>query len=163
MSIPVIDVSQNLDTFTLTFVTEFAAPFSASGRFTPPHANLNAFGGPPSYPATFVDHKLSVGGHMTYFMTSPEGEKYCGYWQVTGVEAPKKFIFYDGCANADFNPIPDMPRSKNTYTFEETDNVTRASYSSIFASKEGLEKVLEMGVIEGATSAINQIDGLLAE
>lgn len=160
---PVIDVSQNLDTFTLTFVAEFAAPVQRIWDIYADPRQLERIWGPPSYPATFVDHKLSVDGHMTYFMTSPEGEKYCGYWQVTGVDEPKQFIFYDGFADADFKPIPDMPLSKNTYTFEKTDTGTRATYSSIFASKEGLEKVLGMGVIEGATAAINQIDALLAE
>ncbi len=160
---PVIDVSQNLNTFTLTFVAEFNAPIQRIWDIYADPRQLERIWGPPSYPATFVDHKLSVGGHMTYFMTSPEGDKYCGYWQVTYVEEPKQFIFYDGFADTNFNPIPNMPLSKNTYSFEETENGTRVTYSSTFASREGLEKVIEMGVIEGATAAINQIDQFVAE
>jgi hypothetical protein len=34
---------------------------------------------------------------------------------------------------------------------------------STFASAEGLQQVLDMGIVEGASSAINQIDDLVAE
>jgi hypothetical protein len=33
---------------------------------------------------------------------------------------------------------------------------------STFASAEGLQQVLDMGIVEGASSAINQIDELIA-
>jgi hypothetical protein len=39
---------------------------------------------------------------------------------------------------------------------------TRATSVSTYATAEGLQQVLDMGLVEGATSAINQIDGLLA-
>ena len=35
-------------------------------------------------------------------------------------------------------------------------------FTSTFDSAEDLQKVLDMGIEEGATSAINQIDGFLA-
>ena len=39
---------------------------------------------------------------------------------------------------------------------------TKAVCTSVFDSVEGLRTVLEMGVVEGATEAIGQIDDLLA-
>ncbi|WP_241211308.1 hypothetical protein [Brevibacterium aurantiacum] len=39
---------------------------------------------------------------------------------------------------------------------------TRVTYESTFESLDGLKTVLEMGVVEGSTGAINQIDELLA-
>ena len=55
-----------------------------------------------------------------------------------------------------------MPVSTNTYTFTDVAGRTRAVFVSTFETAEGLQKVLDMGVVEGATGAINQIDGLLA-
>jgi len=52
--------------------------------------------------------------------------------------------------------------SKNTYSFEAIDGGTRATFTSAYDSAEGLQQVLEMGVVEGATLAINQIDDLVA-
>jgi uncharacterized protein YndB with AHSA1/START domain len=55
-----------------------------------------------------------------------------------------------------------MPVSMNVYTFTEHDGGTRAVYLATYQSATGLQKVLEMGVVEGASSAINQIDDLVA-
>ena len=35
-------------------------------------------------------------------------------------------------------------------------------FTSTYDSAEALQKVLDMGMVEGATTAINQIDGFLA-
>ena len=52
--------------------------------------------------------------------------------------------------------------SKNVYAFEATDGGTRATFTATYDSAEALQKVLDMGVVEGASSAINQIDTLVA-
>ena len=75
--------------------------------------------GPPTYPATVVDHDLRPGGRVTYFMTGPEGDKHAGYWQITAVDEPRSFSFDDGFADLDFNPNPELPVSKNVYTFAD--------------------------------------------
>jgi uncharacterized protein YndB with AHSA1/START domain len=95
-------------------------------------------------------------------MTSPEGEKFAGYWQITAVDEPKTFSFDDVFADQDFNPNPALPVSRNVYTFAELDGGTRATNVSTYESAEALQQVLDMGVVEGATSAINQIDDLVA-
>ena len=159
---PVTDVRHDLDTLTLTLVADFAAPVERIWQVYADPRQLEQVWGPPTYPATFVDHDLTPGGRMNYFMTSPEGEKYAGYWQVNAVDEPRSFTFEDGFADADFNPNPAMPVSTSVYTFAEHDGGTRATYVSTYESAEGLQKVLDMGVVEGATTAINQIDALLA-
>jgi len=95
-------------------------------------------------------------------MTSPEGEKYAGFWDITGTSEPTEFTFDDGFADQEFNPNPDLPVGKNVFTFSEHDGGTRATYVSAYATAEGLQQVLDMGMVEGATSAINQIDDLVA-
>ena len=99
---------------------------------------------------------------MTYYMTGPEGDKHAGYWEITAVDEPNGFSFDDGFADQDFNPNPDLPVSKNVFTFAAHDGGTRATFLSTYASVEALQQVLDMGVIEGASAAINQIDGFLA-
>lgn len=158
---PVIDVSHDLESLTLTIVAEFAAPVQRIWDLYADPRQLEKVWGPPSHPATFVDHELTVGARTTYFMTGPKGEKYAGYWVVTLVEAPHRFCFDDGFADENFNANPDLPVSKNEYRFEAIESGTRATYTNTYASKEGLEQVLAMGIVEGATSAIDQIDGLL--
>ena len=78
------------------------------------------------------------------------------------VDEPHGFTFRDGFADLDFTPNPAMPVSTCVYTFTAHDGGTRATYVSTFGSAEALQQVLDMGVVEGASSAINQIDAFLA-
>jgi uncharacterized protein YndB with AHSA1/START domain len=159
---PVTDVKHDLDARTLTITAEFAAPLERIWQVYADPRQLEKVWGPPTYPATVVEHDLTPGGRVNYFMTSPEGEKFAGYWEITAVDEPRGFSFDDGFADLDFHPNPDLPVSKNVYTFTEHDGHTRATYVSTYDTVEGLQKVLEMGVVEGASSAINQIDELVA-
>ena len=159
---PVTDITKDAERRTLVITAEFAAPVERVWALYDDPRQLEQVWGPPEYPATFVDHLLSAGSRSTYFMTSPEGERFAGYWDITGVERPARFTFQDGFATADLTPDPNLPVSENEYTFEPTQSGTRAVYTSTFGSAEALEKVLEMGMEEGARSAIDQIDGFLA-
>jgi uncharacterized protein YndB with AHSA1/START domain len=159
---PVTDVQHDLDNLTLTITAEFAAPVERVWQVYADPRQLERIWGPPTYPATVVDHDLTPGGRVNYFMTGPEGDKHAGWWEITAVDAPHRLEFDDGFADMDFKPLPDMPVSKNEFTFEEYDGRTRAVYVSTYASAEALQQVLDMGVVEGASSAINQIDDLLA-
>lgn len=159
---PVTDVHQDLDNLTLTITAEFAAPVERVWQVYADPRQLEKVWGPPTYPATVVDHHLASGGRVTYYMTGPEGDKHAGYWLITTVDEPRGFSFDDGFADLDFNPRPELPVSKNTFTFTEHNGGTRATYTSRYASAEALRRVMEMGVVEGATLSINQIDGLVA-
>jgi len=160
---PVTDITKDIERRTFAITAEFAAPVERVWALYADPRQLEQVWGPPEYPATFVAHDLRPGGRMTYYMTSPEGERFAGYWDVDEVDQPSSFAFRDGFADADLNPNPDLPVSRNDYSFVATDDgSTRAVFTSTFDSAEDLQKVLDMGIEEGATSAINQIDGFLA-
>lgn len=159
---PVTDVQPDLDNLTLTITAEFAAPVERIWQVYADPRQLEKVWGPPTYPATVVDHDLTPGGRVTYFMTGPEGDKHAGYWEITAVDEPRSFSFKDGFADLDFNPLPEMPASTSVYTFAARDGGTRATYISRYESADALQKVLDMGIVEGATGAINQIDDLVA-
>jgi uncharacterized protein YndB with AHSA1/START domain len=158
---PVTDVQQDLDNLTLTITADFAAPVERIWQIYADPRQLERVWGPPTYPATVVDHDLTPGGRVTYYMTGPEGQKFAGYWQVDTVDQPHGFTFDDGFADLDFTPNPDLPVSSNVYTFTEHDGGTRATYVSRYPTADALQKVLDMGVVEGSSQAINQIDDLL--
>lgn len=159
---PVTDVQHDLQNRTLTIVADFAAPVERVWQVYADPRQLEKIWGPPEYPATVVDHDLRPGGRVTYFMTGPDGDKHAGYWDITAVDEPRSFSFDDGFADLDFTPNPNLPVSKNVFTFTERDGGTRSTFVSSYESAQALQQVLDMGVVEGASSAINQIDGLLA-
>ena len=159
---PVTGITTDVDTRTLTITAEFADPVTRVWAMYADPRQLEQVWGPPQYPATFVDHDLRPGTRTTYYMTSPEGEKFAGYWDITEVVEHQHFAFLDGFADADLVPNPDLPVSTNLYRFEEVDGGTRAVFTGTYETAEGLQTVLDMGMVEGATSAINQIDAFLA-
>lgn len=158
-------VQKDTDNLTLTLTAEFEAPIERVWRLWKDPRQLERWWGPPGYPATFVDHNFTSGGSVTYYMTSPEGEKYHGWWKITELDAPNRLEFEDGFGDADGNPNPEMPTTTGRVVFEEIDSspLTRMTMFSTFPSLEAMEQMVEMGMEEGLTLAVGQIDQLLAE
>ncbi|MDQ3900331.1 MAG: SRPBCC domain-containing protein, partial [Actinomycetota bacterium] len=77
---PVTDVQHDLDNLTLTITADFAVPVERIWQVYSDPRQLEKVWGPPTYPATVVDHDLTPGGRVTYFMTGREGDKHAGYW-----------------------------------------------------------------------------------
>lgn len=160
---PVTDVTHDLDSRTITIVADFdCSPKRLWDLYADPR-QLERVWGPPTYPATFVDHDLVPGGRMNYYMTSPEGDRYYAYWEILDVDEPRSFSFEDGFAlDEEFTKNLDMPVCRSVFTLADHEGGVRATYVSTYATAEDLQKVLDMGVEEGASSAINQIDDLVA-
>ncbi len=118
--------------------------------------------GPPTYPATFVEHSLTVGSRTSYYMTGPDGQKFGGWWRIVAIDEPHSFAFDDGFADGDLVDAPDLPVAHNVYTLEADGDGTTLTCVSTFDSAEDLQKVLDMGVEEGTREAMGQIDAVLA-
>ncbi|MCG7310547.1 SRPBCC domain-containing protein [Brachybacterium sp. ACRRE] len=160
---PVTDITTDLDALTITITAQFDAPVERIWQIYADPRQLERIWGPPAYPATFVDHDLTPGGRMNYYMTSPEGEKLGGFWEILEVDEPRFFRYRDGFADAEngFAVNTDLPVAENTATFEAADGGTRAVYVSIHPTREGLQQVIDMGVEEGSRESIDQIDALV--
>ena len=159
---PVTDVTKDLDALTMTVTAEFDAGAERVWEMWSDPRQLERWWGPPSHPATFVDHDLVPGGRAAYFMTSPEGQKFHGWWRFEEVDPPTMLRFEDGFADDEGKPNEGMPTTTATVTIAESGGTTTMSIQSKYASREGMEQVLEMGVEQGITEAINQVDALLA-
>jgi len=95
-------------------------------------------------------------------MTSPEGERHRGWWRITSVDAPRSLAFEDGFADAEGTPSAEMPTTTVSVTLAERDGGTRMQLSSRFASREGMEQLLGMGMEEGLRASVGQMDDVLA-
>ena len=158
----VVNVHKDLAARTMTITAEFDAPVERVWQMWADPRLLERWWGPPTYPATFVDHDLSPGGDMRYYMTSPEGDRYHGWWRIAEVDAPKHLSFVDGFADADGNHNTEMPTTNAEVRIEERgQGRTRMTIESTFPSTEAMEQMLTMGMEEGITLAVGQIDDLL--
>ena len=157
----VTNVDKDVDNLTLTLVADFDAPVDKVWQLWADPRKLERWWGPPTYPATFQDHDLSPGGSVTYCMTSPEGEKFHGWWRITSVDAPKSLEFVDGFADQNGAPVADMPATSVRMQLTERDGGTRMEMRSVFDTKEQMEQLDTMGMTEGLTLAVGQMDALL--
>ncbi|MBW3668489.1 MAG: SRPBCC domain-containing protein [Actinobacteria bacterium] len=161
---PIVRVDKDLENHTMTVVAEYDAPVERVWRLYADPRRLERFWGPPTWPATVVDHDLSPGGRVTYFMTGPDGEKSAGYWDVLEVEAPRRFVVDDGFADDSGQPNAKMPTTRMQFEFDERgDGGTTMVVVSTFASTEAMAQLLEMGMEDGMREAMGQIDGVLAD
>ena len=156
-------VEKNVEQLTLTITSEFDAPVDKVwGLWADPRL-LERWWGPPTYPATMVDHDLSPGGTVTYFMTGPEGEKHHGWWRVASVDAPNSLEFQDGFADDSGKPAEGMPTTVTRVTLSERpQGGTQMTVAATFPSKEAMEQLISMGMEQGITEAMGQMDALLA-
>lgn len=157
-------VRKDLQGPTMTVEAEFDASADRVWQLWADPRQLERWWGPPTYPATFTRHDLTPGSHVEYHMTGPTGDKAHGSWEVLEVEPPHRLLLRDAFAHEDGTPNMDLPIAMMRVRIEEiAQGRTRMSIESVFTSTEGMEKVLAMGMEEGMTLAIGQIDAILAE
>jgi uncharacterized protein YndB with AHSA1/START domain len=158
----VTDVRKDPETLTMTVSTQFDAPIERVWQLWEDPRLLERWWGPPTYPATFVEHALRPGGRTTYYMTGPEGDRSHGWWRVTAVEAPRRIELEDGFANADGEPNPEMPTMRMQVDLRErSGGGTEMEIVTTFPSEEAMQQLLTMGMDEGMRAALGQIDDLL--
>ena len=159
----VTSIDKDFDNRTLTLVADFDAPIEKVWQLWADPRKLERWWGPPTHPATVERHSLSPGGTVTYFMTGPDGDKAHGLWQISAVNPPKSLEFMDLFADADGNPMADMPPSTVRMQLTQHGVGTRMEIRSMFDTREDMERLEGMGLwTEGLRLAVGQMDALLA-
>jgi uncharacterized protein YndB with AHSA1/START domain len=159
----VTNVLKDPEALTMKITAEFEAPIARVWQLWDDPRQLERWWGPPTYPATFVDHDLTPGGNVSYYMTGPEGDKSHGWWHVISVEAPGRLEFEDGFADDAGNPNPNMPTMIIRVVLDaRPGGGTRMDVTTTFPSQTAMEQMLTMGMDEGMTAALGQIDDILA-
>jgi uncharacterized protein YndB with AHSA1/START domain len=158
----IVSSTQDPEALTFVVVAEFSAPPTRVWQIWADPRQLERWWGPPTWPATFEQHDFVRGGRATYYMTGPEGEKARGWWRFVSVDEPRGLEFEDGFSDDAGVPNPDMPTIRGRVELEEVAAGTRMTITSIFASAEEMEQLVGMGMVEGMTQAMGQIDDVLA-
>ncbi|HEY3522871.1 MAG TPA: SRPBCC domain-containing protein, partial [Candidatus Limnocylindrales bacterium] len=156
-------VRKDTSALTMTLDAEFDASPDRVWQLWADPRQLERWWGPPTYPATVTSHDLRPGGRVEYHMTGPEGDQPHGYWQVVEADPPRRLVFRDGFADADGRPNTDMPMNDVRVSIAEIETGrTRMSIESVFPDAAAMEQLLAMGMEEGLTEAVGQIEAILA-
>jgi uncharacterized protein YndB with AHSA1/START domain len=158
----VTSVEKDTEALTLTLIADFDASVEKVWQLWANPRQLESWWGPPGYPATMEKHDLAPGGNVAYYMTSPEGEKHHGWWKITTANPPHSLEFLDGFADQNGTPNTELPDMRISMRLFEHSGGTRMEMQSHFASREHLAQMIEMGMQEGLTQAVGQMDVLLA-
>ena len=155
-------ITKDPTTLTMTVTVELDVPVERAWQLWADPRQLEQWWGPPAYPATVVDHELVAGGRVSYFMTGPDGDKPHGLWEVIAVDPPARLEVRDVFADDSGEPNYDMPTTLMvvTLTARESGGTTMATESR-FPSLEAMEQLVQMGMEEGITLAVGQIEGVL--
>jgi uncharacterized protein YndB with AHSA1/START domain len=161
--VPVTSIEKNADALTLTVNAEFDAPPESVWQIWADPRKLERWWGPPTYPATVVEHDLRPGGVVTYFMTGPEGDTHNGWWRIRAVEAARRIELEDGFGASPDDASPSMPTMAMEMTLaERPGGGTAMTIETTFPSAEAMQQLVEMGMEEGMSQALSQIPPLLA-
>jgi uncharacterized protein YndB with AHSA1/START domain len=161
--VTVISSHKDVENLTYTLTAEFSAGADEVWQLWENPRLLERWWGPPTWPATFDRLEFKPGGDARYYMTGPEGEKARGWWKIIDISAPRRLEYDDGFAGDDGEPLDPADTTRCVVTLEENGGVTRMTSVSTFKSTEQLQQLTEMGMEEGMTEAMEQIDAILAE
>ncbi len=160
---PITSVTTDPGALTMTIVGDYPVTIERLWQAWVDPRQIERFWGPPGWPATFTRHDMVEGGRTMYVMTGPDGEQSAGYWIMTSIDPGCSFEMVDGFVGADGEPNDEMPSMTMRMQFEPTAGGSRFTAVTTFTNVASMEQLVEMGMVEGSTAAIGQMDDVLVD
>lgn len=159
----VTSIAKDPERLTMTITADLDATAERAWQLWSDPRQLERWWGPPTWPATFASHDFTPGGGADYYMTGPNGEKAGGWFRFIEIEPPRRLVIEDGFADDSGAPNDDLPRTVFTVRFVDRAGGVTMTIDTQFPSLEAMEQMSAMGMDEGMSLAMGQIDAILAE
>jgi uncharacterized protein YndB with AHSA1/START domain len=114
--------------------------------------------GPKTWPVTYCEMDFRPGGRWHYGMTGPDGAESWGLAIYKEIKEPELIAYEDHFSDKDGNKNPELPATDVRTEFLEKDGKTIIRSTARYRSPEDLKKVTDMGVIEGITETLGQLE-----
>lgn len=101
------------------------------------------------------------GGHWLYAMVEPNGTEYWGRMDYVKIKPVDFYSGLDAFCNEKGELNPDLPRANWDVTFSDKGENALVETVVTYNSLADLETVIKMGMQEGLTSTLEQLDKLL--
>ena len=102
---------------------------------------------------------FEVGGRRFYAMVSPERQERWAIQEYTSITPKTNFKMYNAFADKDENR--ELPGSEWEYNFSEQNGITTVSIVIKNESLARMEKMIEMGFVQGFKMTIDNLEELL--
>jgi len=147
----------------LILTRDFDAPPELMFEMWSDCKHLKHWWGPKEWPMDECKMDFRVGGEWLYRLRGPNPEdESWGKGIYREIDKPRMIKYDDYFADKDGNINENMPGMIITVEFHPHEGKTRLHSSSIFATREGLEQVMQMGVVEGMSSTMDRLDEYLS-
>jgi uncharacterized protein YndB with AHSA1/START domain len=131
--------------------------------FTDPE-HLMRWWGPSQWPVAVCTVDLRPGGKWLYCMKSREtGDEAWGLGLYSEVIPPERIVYTDAFCDAEGNINSELPTSQITMNFANEAGKTRVTMTTLYGTEADLQTVVQMGMIEGISETLGQLEALLAE
>ena len=157
-----MDFIVDKETRTVSITREFQAEHSLVWEaYTKPEL-LDQWWAPKPLASRTKVMDFRVGGRRFYAMVSPDGQALGWVLQkYTSITPQTNFKLFN--AFADENENPELPGSDWDLNFSDQGGTTKVSISIYNESLERLERMIEMGFVEGAKAQFKNLEELLAK
>ncbi len=147
-----------------TMVVErtFSAPREHMWEAWTTSEGLEGWWAPLPWKAVTKSFDFSAGGHWHYYMAGPNGEKEWCMERYETIIPYESFTATDEFCDEEGNVNPALPSNHWHTQFLNEGDGTKIVVTTTYASVEDLKKILEMGMKEGFTMALDQLEQLLA-
>lgn len=123
---------------------------------------LDQWFAPKPWKARTKSMNFTEGGYWLYAMCGPEGEEHWGRMDYLNIQPTIAFTAMDGFCDEEGNLNTSLPRAEFRSAFSDVSGNTLVETVVTYPSLSDLETVLQMGMKEGLTIAMEGLDELLA-
>lgn len=142
---------------------EFSAPLALVWRAYTESELLDQWFAPHPWRAETKSMNFAVGGYWLYAMVSPENQKHWARMDYLAIEHHKSYRVRDSFCDENGTPNPAFPSSTGSNRFTETPTGTLVQFKMYYASENDLKTVLEMGMEQGITMCVEQLEQLFLQ
>lgn len=143
----------------IIFTRTFGAPRKLVFETYTTCEHLMIWWGPRTWPLNYCKMDFREGGTWHYCMKGPNpGDESWGLAKFRKISEPEIIIYNDYFSDKNRNINTEMPAFDTTITFRSEDDKTEVKVASKVGSKEEVDKLLEMGMIEGFTETWDRLE-----
>ncbi|WP_276134342.1 SRPBCC family protein [Polluticoccus soli] len=153
----IVDKEKN----TITVKREFAAGRQLVWDAYTKSELLDQWWAPHPFTTKTKSMDFREGGYWLYCMIDPEGKQYWGRMDYTKVNARESYKALDAFCDENGEVNPTLPRAPWDARFKDLGENTLVETIVTYNSLADLETVINMGMKEGLTSALENLDALL--
>jgi len=156
-------VTTNLDEKALLIERVFDAPRELVFKAWSDPERLAQWWGPKGWTLPVCTVDFQAGGVWHYCIQGPDGEQSWGKAVYSEIVPPERIVYTDGFSDEAGNLAPGMPVIKISVEFIAEGGKTRIVSRAETASKEELESLLQMGMVEGLKQTLDRLEEYLAK